>query len=204
MPKTCDILNKEKMIRRVKSGFRANRSLRFIYGRFSSRKDRYYNKMEKKPKKKNIAETVRELVKDAVEECGCTLWDVEYVKEPTGWNLAIYIDREGGISLTDCEMVNDAVEPIIDEADPIEGSYCLEISSPGLERDLKNHEHIEAFLGTEVAVRLYTAIDGTKSVNAILSSHDEEKDTVTFAMADEKELTLERKAIAKLSTVAEF
>ncbi len=160
--------------------------------------------MEKKPKKKNIAETVRELVKDAVEECGCTLWDVEYVKEPTGWNLAIYIDKPDGISLTDCEMVNDAVEPIIDEADPIEGSYCLEISSPGLERDLKNHEHIEAFLGSDVNVRLYTAFNGAKSFAAKLSSHDEEKDTVTFVLSDGSEASFERKSVAKLSTIAEF
>ena len=160
--------------------------------------------MEKKPKKKNIAETVRELVKDAVEECGCELWDVEYVKEPTGWNLIIYIDKEEGISLTDCEMVNDAVEPIIDEADPIEGSYCLEISSPGLERDLKNHSHIEAFVGSQVSVKLYTAFEGSKSFVADIVSHDEENDTVTFARSDGNMHTFERKALAKISTVAEF
>jgi len=160
--------------------------------------------MEKKPKKKNIAETVRELVKDAVEECGCELWDVEYVKEPTGWNLIIYIDKEEGISLTDCEMVNDAVEPIIDEADPIEGSYCLEISSPGLERDLKNHSHIEAFVGVQVSVKLYTAFEGSKSFVAEITSHDEENDTVTFAMSDGNMHTFERKALAKISTIAEI
>lgn len=160
--------------------------------------------MEKKPKKKNIAETVRELVIDAVEECGCELWDVEYVKEPTGWNLIIYIDKPEGISLTDCEMVNDAVEPIIDEADPIEGSYCLEISSPGLERDLKNHKHIEAFVGSEVCVKLYTAYEGSKNFVAHIASHDEENDTVTFTFSDGSEHCFERKALAKISTVAEF
>lgn len=160
--------------------------------------------MEKKPKKKNIAETVRELVVDAVEECGCDLWDVEYVKDAGGWNLIIYIDRPEGISLTDCEMVNDAVEPIIDEADPIEGAYCLEISSPGLERELKNHNHIEAFIGERVQVRLYTALDGSKSFTAILDSHDADADTVTFSRESGEPITLERKAIAKLSTIAEF
>ncbi|MBR5528490.1 MAG: ribosome maturation factor RimP [Clostridia bacterium] len=160
--------------------------------------------MEKKPKKKNIAETVRELVCDAVEECGCTLWDVEYVKDAGGWNLVIYIDRPEGISLTDCEMVNDAVEPIIDEADPIEGAYCLEISSPGLERDLKNHTHIEAFLGERVQVRLYTALDGSKSFTATLESHDEDADTVTFTRENGESITLERKSVAKLSTIADF
>lgn len=160
--------------------------------------------MEKKPKKKNIAETVRELVKDAVEECGCELWDVEYVKEVTGWNLIIYIDREDGISLTDCEMVNDAVEPIIDEADPIEGSYTLEISSPGLERELKNHSHVEAFVGAEVEVRLYTAFNGSKVFVAVIDSHNEQEDTVTFALENGEKATFEFKALAKLSTVAHF
>ncbi len=161
-------------------------------------------RMEKKPKKKNIAETVRELVKSAVEDCGCELWDVEYVKDPTGWNLIIYIDKPEGISLTDCEMVNDAVEPIIDEADPIEGSYCLEISSPGLERELKSHEHIEAFVGSEVSVKLYTAFEGSKSFVATIASHDEEGDSVTFTFADGVQHTFERKALAKISTIAEF
>ena len=160
--------------------------------------------ISKKSKKKNIAETVAELVRGAVEECGCVLWDVEYVKEPTGWNLAIYIDREGGISLTECEMVNDAVEPILDEADPIEGSYCLEISSPGLERELKTHEHIEAFIGSEVEVRLYTAFNDSKNFIAKLAAHDAEKDTVTFDCGGETPVTFERRAVAKLSTVAHF
>lgn len=160
--------------------------------------------MEKKPKKKNIAETVKDLVKDAVEECGCMLWDVEYVKEVTGWNLIIYIDKEEGISLTDCEMVNDAVEPIIDEADPIEGSYCLEISSPGLERDLKNHDHIEAFLGSCVQIKLYTAYNGSKSFVGTLLSNSRDDDTVTVQNDGGEQATFERKAIAKLSLVAEF
>lgn len=160
--------------------------------------------MEKKPKKKNIAETVKELVKDAVEECGCSLWDVEYVKEATGWNLIIYIDKQEGISLTDCEMVNDAVEPIIDEADPIEGSYCLEISSPGLERDLKNHDHIEAFTGSCVQLKLYTAYNGSKSYVGTLLSNSRENDTVTVENESGEQITFERKAIAKLSLVAEF
>ncbi len=172
------------------------------YGTIFSRKDAFL--MANTPKKKNIAETVRELVKDAVLECGCSLWDVEYVKEVTGWNLIIYIDREDGISLTDCEMVNDAVEPILDEHDPIEGSYCLEISSPGLERELKNHTHIEAFLGSEVEVKLYVAFEGKKSFTATLLSHDEENDTVTFLFGDERQETFERKALAKLTTVAQF
>ena len=150
--------------------------------------------MEKNQKKKNIAETVRALVKDAVEECGCSLWDVEYVKDPSGWNLIIYIDRDGGVSLTDCEMVNDAVEPILDENDPIDGSYCLEISSPGLERELKKHDHFEAFLGSRVNVRLYSAFNGSKSFSAKLAEHSEENYTATFEFDDKKTAVLECKS----------
>ena len=153
---------------------------------------------------KSIASLTEELALPILKEHGFSIWDVEYVKEPTGWNLIIYIDKEEGISLTDCEMVNDAVEPIIDEADPIEGSYCLEISSPGLERDLKNHSHIEAFIGSQVSVKLYTAFEGSKNFVAEIASHDEENDTVTFAMSDGNMHTFERKALAKISTVAEF
>lgn len=160
--------------------------------------------MENKPKKKPIAATVKELVLDAVEECGCTLWDVEYVKDASGWNLIIYIDREGGISLDDCEMVNDAVEPILDEADPIQGSYCLEISSPGLERELKTYEHMQAFLGTTVLVRLYTAFRGSKSFAATLLSVDPAADTVTFTLDSGEQAVFEHKTLAKITTVADF
>ena len=160
--------------------------------------------MEKNQKKKNIAETVRALVKDAVEECGCSLWDVEYVKDPSGWNLIIYIDRDGGVSLTDCEMVNDAVEPILDENDPIDGSYCLEISSPGLERELKKHDHFEAFLGSRVNVRLYSAFNGSKRFSAKLAEHSEENDTVTFEFDYKKTAVFECKSLAKITVAADF
>ena len=154
-------------------------------------------------KKSGIAARVAKLVKDAVEECGVSLWDVEFVKEGPDHNLVIYIDRPEGVSLTDCEMVNDAVEPIIDEADPIEGSYYLEISSPGLERELKTPEHIKAFLGTEVTVKLFKALDGTKTLHGILSDYDEESDSVTV-VCGENPVKLARKDAASIRTVCEF
>ena len=154
-------------------------------------------------KKGNIASRVSELVKDAVEECGCTLWDVEYVKEGSDYNLIIYIDKPEGISLTDCEMVNDAVEPIIDEEDPISDSYYLEISSPGLERELKKPEHIEVFTGEEVAVKFFTAIDGKKGIVANIDSYDKEKDEIVFACGEEK-ITVERSKCSSIRTVCEF
>lgn len=154
-------------------------------------------------KKSGIAGKIEELVKDVVEECGCTLWDVEFVKEGPDHNLIIYIDKPDGISLTDCEMVNDAVEPIIDEADPIEGSYYLEISSPGLERELKKPEHLVAFVGSDVTVKLFSAYEGKKTYNGKLSAYDREKDTVSI---DEngKITEIDRKLCSVIKTVYEY
>ncbi len=154
-------------------------------------------------KKGNIASRVYDLVKETVEECGCMLWNVEFVKEGSDHNLIIYIDKPEGISLDDCEMVNDAVEPILDEADPIEGSYYLEISSPGLERELKTPEHILAFVGERVLVKLYAAKDGKKAYDGNIASFDEVTDILSLDCEGETvELTL--KDCASIKTVCEF
>lgn len=154
-------------------------------------------------KKGGIAARVAELVKDAVEECGCSLWDVEYVKEGSDYNLIIYIDRPEGVSLTDCEMVNDAVGPLLDEADPIEESYFLEISSPGLERELRTPEHLRAFLNTEVTVKLFKALDGSKTLRGVLAEYDGERDALVIR-SGERAQTIERKDCAGIKTVCEF
>jgi ribosome maturation factor RimP len=154
-------------------------------------------------KKGNIASRVYDLVKETVEECGCMLWNVEFVKEGSDHNLIIYIDKPEGISLDDCEMVNDAVEPILDEADPIEGSYYLEISSPGLERELKTPEHIMAFVGERVLVKLYAAKDGKKAFDGIIQSFDEEKNELTLSAGNETAV-LSLKDCASIKTVCEF
>ena len=154
-------------------------------------------------KKGNIASRVYDLVKETVEECGCMLWNVEFVKEGSDHNLIIYIDKPEGISLDDCEMVNDAVEPILDEADPIEGSYYLEISSPGLERELKTPEHIMAFVGERVLVKLYAAKDGKKAFDGNIESFDEEKNELTLSAGNETAV-LSLKDCASIKTVCEF
>lgn len=157
----------------------------------------------KEKKKGNIASRVTELVKEAVEECGCMLWDVEFVKEGPDHNLIIYIDKPEGISLDDCEMVNDAIEPIIDEADPIEGSYYLEVSSPGLERELRTSEHIKAFVGERVIVKLFTAKNGKKSYDGIIESFDDEENAFVLDNAGEK-TTFTLKECSSIKTVCEF
>lgn len=154
-------------------------------------------------KKGNIASRVYELVKDAVNECGCQLWDVEFVKEGSDHNLVIYIDKPEGVSLDDCQMVNDAVEPIIDEADPIEGSYYLEISSPGLERELKTKEHIRAFVGSQVLVKLYAPKDNKKTFDGVISHFDEENNVLVLDVSGNN-VSFELKECASIKTVYQF
>ena len=109
-----------------------------------------------------VTEAVAALALPAVEAAGCTLWDVEYVKEAGVWFLRLYIDKEGGVSIDDCEAVSRPVSDLLDEADPIEGSYTFEVSSAGADRPLKKPEHFARFQGAEVEVKLYRPREGRK------------------------------------------
>lgn len=110
-----------------------------------------------------ITETVMALAKPVVEAEGCELWDVEYVKEAGAWYLRVYIDKAGGVSIDDCEAVSRALDPVLDEADPIPTSYIFEVSSAGVERELKRPGDFEKFMGSEVEVRHYQPVEGAKS-----------------------------------------
>lgn len=118
-----------------------------------------------------VTDVVEALAKPIVEEQGCSLWDVEYVKEAGVWYLRLYIDKEGGVSIDDCEAVSRPVSDLLDEADPIEGSYTFEVSSAGADRVLKKPEHFAAFMGQEVEVRLYRAQEGRKEWVGILTAY---------------------------------
>ena len=107
-----------------------------------------------------------------VEGVGCKLWDVEYVKEAGQWFLRIYIDKEGGVSIDDCEAVSRPLSDLLDEADPIEGSYTFEVSSAGADRALKKPEHFAAFLGEEVEVKLYRPREGRKEFVGVLKGYE--------------------------------
>lgn len=109
-----------------------------------------------------VTEVVQALALPMVEESGCTLWDVEYVKEAGVWYLRLYIDKAGGVSINDCEAVSRAVSDKLDEVDPIEGAYTFEVSSAGADRALKKPEHFAAFLGSEVELKLYRPEEGRK------------------------------------------
>ena len=120
--------------------------------------------------KKNVAATVTELVADTVAANGCELWDVEYVKEGADRVLRLVIDSNEGVTLDDCERVSHAVDPLLDEADPIESFYYLEVSSPGIERELKTDRHLAASVGTLCEARLFAPLNGTKSVTNLYVS----------------------------------
>lgn len=119
-----------------------------------------------------VTELTAALAAPIVQEQGCSLWDVEYVKEAGTWVLRVYIDKEGGVSINDCEAVSRPLSDKLDEADPIEGSYTLEVASAGAERVLKKPEHFAAFLGSEVDVRLYRPIDGKKEFVGVLAGYE--------------------------------
>lgn len=142
-----------------------------------------------------VTELTAELARPIVEQNGCTLWDVEYVKEAGSWFLRIYIDREGGVSINDCEAVSRPLSDALDEADPIEGSYTLEVSSAGADRVLKKPEHFQQFLDADVEVRLYRARDGRKELVGKLKGYQD--GDVTLEAAGET-VTLEKKDVAQV------
>ena len=141
----------------------------------------------------NAAEKVYGLIKETVESQGVTLWDVRFLKEGASWYLRVFIDKPEGIGIEDCTNVSHAIDPIIDEADPIDVSYFLEVCSPGTERELTRQSHFEACLGKKVKIKLYKAIDGVKELTGTLKSA---ADTVIIETED-GEYELSYKDISK-------
>ena len=145
----------------------------------------------------SVVETVKELARPITDELGLDLWDVEFKKEGSSYFLRIYIDRDEGVSINDCENVSRTIDPILDEVDPIEQSYCLEVCSAGLVRELKTTAHINKFIGRTAEIGFYKVPEGLKSkkTDAELVSADD--DNITIKIGDE-EKTFERKAISKI------
>lgn len=150
-----------------------------------------------------IAETVRALCAPVAESFGLSLWDVEYVKEGSRMVLRLTIDKDEGVTIDDCERFHRAIDPLLDEADPIENAYTLEVSSPGLERDLRTVDHIRACAGWDVEVRLFVPVDGVRVFRGVLEGLDEEGRVVVASEGGEHRF-FDRRAIAKLSTVYDF
>ncbi len=152
---------------------------------------------------KKITELTAELAAPAIAEAGCTLWDVEYVKEGGSWYLRVLLDKEGGVDILDCEAVSRKLSDLLDEADPIEGSYTLEVGSAGAERALKRPRDFKQFLGSPVLVKLYRPLDGRKELAGTLAAYDASTGAVTVALPD-GERTLEKKEIALARLRVEF
>ena len=148
--------------------------------------------------KKSIRETVREAVQPTITELGYDIWDITYSKVGADYHLEITIDSPSGINIEDCEKVHRAIDPILDECDPIEGFYYLDVSSPGVERELRTEEHIAKSVGERVRAKLFAQKDGSRTILGTLSSFEDGKLTVTTAVG---EVILTPAEISKLTTV---
>lgn len=144
-----------------------------------------------------ITDQVAALAKPVVEEEGCTLWDVEYVREAGTWYLRIFVDKEGGLGIDDCERISRRLDPMLDEEDPIPDSYVFEVGSAGAERELKRPSDFEQFLGSEVEIRLYQPMNGAKAFVGILKSYDDGDVTIETCGSD-KRFEKSRIALVKL------
>ena len=148
--------------------------------------------------KKSIKETVREAILPTVTELGYRIWDVTYSKIGADYHLEITIDSDEGINIEDCEKVHRAIDPILDEADPIENFYYLEVSSPGVERELRTDEHIMLSIGVRAEAKLFTQKDGRRQFVGVIKDYDGEVLTLTEEAGD---ITFLKNEIAKLTTI---
>lgn len=149
------------------------------------------------------SETVRELVQDIVVELGYRLYDVDFSKEPEGYVLTLYIDADEPITLDDCEKVSRAVEPILDEKDPIVQAYYLSVSSVGLDRPLKIEADYKRNLNKRIDIKLYAPIDKQKLFTGTLKEYDDDTFTVTLDKTG-KPMTFEKKAVASAKPHIDF
>jgi len=152
--------------------------------------------------KKRIEEIVEELVLPIVEKNSFELVDVEFVKEGQSWYLRVYIDKDGGIGIDDCQIVSEELSDKLDEVDPIKQSYFLEVSSPGLDRPLKTDRDFEKNKGQKVELKLYKPIDGKKSFEGELIGLINNK--IVIKQDDIETLEFDRETVASVKKVIEF
>lgn len=148
-----------------------------------------------------LTEQIWNYAEPVVTAQGCSIWDVEYVREGADWFLRIYIDKENGVDISDCEAISRAMDPILDEKDPIPSSYTFEVCSAGLERQLKRPSDFERFLGSDVLVRLYRPKDGCKEFPSVLRGYEDGNVTVEYLG---KEITFEKSEVALVRLRATF
>ena len=154
---------------------------------------------------RGIADKVREIIQPTADELGYDLWNVEYVKEGADFVLRVTIDRfdtEEGITIDDCEAMSRAIDPILDEHDPIPDQYLLEVSSPGIERELTRDDHFDLCVGEKVEVRLFAPVDGSRVWVGILGERDAEGNIPVETAGITR--VFERTAVSKIRTVFDF
>jgi len=152
-------------------------------------------------KREEYEKKTEELVMPFIEENNFELFDVEYVKEMGNYYLRVYIDKEGGINIDDCEVISRALSDKLDENDFIDDAYILEVSSPGLGRPLKKNKDFARSVDEEVEIKLYKAVNKVKDFKGVLKSYDDE--TVTIEEDGEK-MTFNRKDIALIRLAIDF
>ena len=144
--------------------------------------------------KKDYESKTETLIQPLIDANHFELVDVEWVKEGHNWYLRVYIDKEGGITVDDCELISRGFEEILDREDYISENYIFEVSSPGLDRPLKKEKDFERSIGKDVEIKLYRPVDKVKEFTGVLTDYD--KDTVTVELGDGTEMTFKRADIA--------
>ena len=152
--------------------------------------------------KKNTAAIAEELAAPILEEMGLQLWDVVFEKEGSGWYLRYYVDKEGGIDINSCEAFSRAISDVLDEADPIDGSYTLEVSSPGIERALTRDWHFETLMGQQLLVRLIRPVEGVRDFIGTLTDYRD--GTLTLLLDEKTEMNVERGETAFIRLYNDF
>ena len=148
-----------------------------------------------------VTDQVAAFAQPIVESFGCSLWDVEYVREGAERYLRLYIDKDGGVDIDDCEKIHRAVDPVLDEKDPIAESYHFEVCSAGLERALKRPGDFARFMDSPVLVKLYRPRNGLKEIPGILRGYEDGRVTVE---AGKETITFEKSEVALVRLRVEF
>ena len=148
-----------------------------------------------------VTELVASFAEPIVKQHGCELWDVEYVREGSEYFLRLYLDKEGGVDINDCEAISRAVDPVLDEKDPIQGSYHFEVCSAGLERALKRPGDFVQFMDSPITVKLYRPRGGLKELPGILRGYEDGKITVE---AGKQTITFEKSEVALVRLRVDF
>ncbi len=146
----------------------------------------------------NVYAAVMKVAQPIAQELGLEIWDIRFLKEGSDWFLRIFIDKEGGVNINDCENMSRAINAPLDELDPIDQSYCLEVCSPGLERELTREEHFEKFKGADIMVKLIRPLDGQREFFGILEDSDSKSLVLRLEDGNTMEINKKETAYIKL------